>query len=117
MIINLSDMPEDKDFSDYPEGTLFSMKGSVARYILEPFEIIPPEDPRYKNALTREEVEGVDLNKNLNDMIDPDNFVVGNIDEQKSQPLNCNLQKVIEYMNSTGKSFDELTDEEIALNE
>lgn len=57
MTINLSDVPEDGTLFDYPEDTLFSMKDSVARYILDPFETIPPEDSRYKNALTREKVE------------------------------------------------------------
>lgn len=57
MTIDLSDVPENEALSSYPEDTLFSMKDSVARYILDPFEIIPPEDSRYKNALTREEVE------------------------------------------------------------
>lgn len=47
--------------------------------------------------------------------VDVDSFIVGNNDEQKAVPLDCCLSKVIEYMKKTGKSFEELTDEERAL--
>lgn len=56
MKINISDIPENKTFNDYPDDTLFVHKESSPRYILEPFEIISVDDPRYKNALTREKI-------------------------------------------------------------
>lgn len=59
MKINISDIPEDKNFSDYPKDTLFVHSENFPRYILEPFEIIRPSDPRYETALTREEVEKI----------------------------------------------------------
>lgn len=57
MEINISDMPEGKSFEDYPDDTIFVHKDITPRYILRPFEIIPPEDTRYQTALTREEIE------------------------------------------------------------
>ena len=55
MRINISDIPEKKAFDDYPDDTEFVMQDSEPRYILEPFEIIPPNDPRYVEALTLKE--------------------------------------------------------------
>ena len=55
MKINIQDIPENMDFSDYPDDTEFIIQDSVPHYILEPFEIIPPNDPRYENALTVEQ--------------------------------------------------------------
>lgn len=57
MRILISDIPEGKTFSDYPEGTEFVFEEAFPRYILEPYERIYPNDPRYESALTREEVE------------------------------------------------------------
>ena len=56
MEICVSDIPEDKTFNDYPDDTMFIHKESSPRYILEPFEIVAPDDPRYKIALTREQI-------------------------------------------------------------
>ncbi len=57
MKINVSEIPEDKDFSDYPEDTEFELAETFPRYLLNPFEIIGPSDPRYEKALTREQIE------------------------------------------------------------
>lgn len=57
MRINISDIPENKSYMDYPDNTEFVMQDSKPRYILDPFEIIPPHDPRYNNALTLEEAK------------------------------------------------------------
>lgn len=52
MRVNISDIPNDKSFSDYPDDTEFILTESKPHYLLDPFEIIPPDDPRYKDALT-----------------------------------------------------------------
>ena len=57
MNIELKAVPESKDLFDYPDDTRFYVCDSTPRYILEPFEIISPDDPRYKDALTRKEIE------------------------------------------------------------
>nr|DAX14072.1 MAG TPA: hypothetical protein [Bacteriophage sp.] len=57
MKVDISDIPEYKTFDDYPKGTVFVHKEHFPRYILNPFEIIRPEDQRYETALTREQVE------------------------------------------------------------
>lgn len=57
MKIDISTIPENKIFDDYPKGTTFVHKEHPPRYILEPFEIISPKDPRYETALTRGQVE------------------------------------------------------------
>lgn len=57
MRINISDIPDTKSFDDYPKDTEFVFTEKFPRYILEPFEVIPPDDPRYEKALTREEFE------------------------------------------------------------
>ena len=57
MKIYIQDIPENMDFSDYPDDTEFIIQDSVPHYILEPFEIIPPNDPRYENALTVEQAK------------------------------------------------------------
>ncbi|MGN1195114.1 MAG: hypothetical protein ACI4SB_06490 [Acutalibacteraceae bacterium] len=33
------------------------LDGDLPRYILEPFEVIFSDDPRYENALTREQIK------------------------------------------------------------
>lgn len=35
----------------------FLLDGNFPRYVLEPFEIVKPGDPRYETALTREQVD------------------------------------------------------------
>ena len=57
MIIDYSKIENDKPFEEYPEDTVFVMRDSKPRYILDPFEIIPPHDPRYKDALSLEEAK------------------------------------------------------------
>ena len=57
MIIDYSKIENDKPFEEYPEDTVFVMRDSKPRYILDPFEIIPPHDPRCKDALTLEEAK------------------------------------------------------------
>ncbi len=59
MDVNISEIPETKTFSDYPKGTLFVLKERFPRYILDPFEIIHPDDPRYDTALTRDKIEAL----------------------------------------------------------
>lgn len=56
-IVDFSKIENDKPLDDYPDDTVFVMKDSEPRYIMEPFEIIPPFDPRYKDALTLEEAK------------------------------------------------------------
>ncbi len=56
MVIKIHEMPESKTFDDYPEDTLFVHEEYFARFILEPFEVVLSDDPRYDSALTREQV-------------------------------------------------------------
>ena len=48
----------------------------------------------------------------MDDYPDIDSFVIGNKEVDKHIPLEYNLPQIVEYMKRTGKSFDELTDEE-----
>nr|WP_316613924.1 hypothetical protein [uncultured Ruminococcus sp.] len=57
MRVNICDIPKDKKFSDYPDDTTFVLTESFPHYILDPFETIYPDDPRYESALTYEEVK------------------------------------------------------------
>lgn len=58
MEVNISDIPEDKTFDDYPEDTIFVHKENFPRYDPQTFEVIKgPEDPRYETALTREQID------------------------------------------------------------
>lgn len=57
MIVDYSKIKNDKPINEYPNDTIFVMRDSSPRYILDPFEIIPPHDPRYNNALTLEEAK------------------------------------------------------------
>ncbi|WP_294448173.1 MULTISPECIES: hypothetical protein [Ruminococcus] len=57
MKINISDIPKGKSHKDYPKGTIFVFKEHFPRYILDPFERVFPDDPRYKTALTGEQLE------------------------------------------------------------
>ncbi len=56
MKVSIADIPDNKSFSDYSKDTEFVLQENFPRYILEPFEIILHDDPRYESALTREEV-------------------------------------------------------------
>lgn len=56
-IVDFSKIKNDKPIDKYPEDTFFVMKDSKPRFIAEPFEIIPPNDPRYDEALTLEEAK------------------------------------------------------------
>ncbi len=56
MEIDICDIPENMDFSDYPDDTRFILNEHFPHYILEPFEVIKPDDPRYDEALTYNEV-------------------------------------------------------------
>jgi len=56
MKVNLIDIPENKSIDDYADSTEFVLSEKSPRYLLEPFEMIMPEDERYENALTREQV-------------------------------------------------------------
>lgn len=64
MKVNISDIPSGKSHKDYPKGTIFVFEEHFPRYILNPFEIIRPEDPRYETALTREQIEKLIDNTN-----------------------------------------------------
>lgn len=55
-MISISDVSDERDFSDYPENTEFIHSEQFPRYLLNPFEIIFPSNPRYADALTREEL-------------------------------------------------------------
>ena len=55
MKVNICDIPRGKEISDYPDDTVFVFSESFPRYILDPFETIYPDDPRYESALTYEE--------------------------------------------------------------
>lgn len=45
--ISFLDIPEEKDLSDYPEGTKFFIDDRPAKYDPETFERVLPDDPRY----------------------------------------------------------------------
>lgn len=45
--ISISDIPDGKDFSDYPEGTKFFIDDRPAKYDPESLERVLPDDPRY----------------------------------------------------------------------
>ena len=55
--INIRDIPDNMDFSDYPDDTEFIIQDTEPHYILEPFGVIPPNDPGYENALTLEQAK------------------------------------------------------------
>lgn len=38
------------------DGKCARLDGKEPRFILEPFELIKPDDPRYENALTRDDI-------------------------------------------------------------
>lgn len=54
-IVVYSKIKNDKQIDEYPDDTVFVMRDSKTRYVIEPFEIIYPGDPRYDEALTYEE--------------------------------------------------------------
>lgn len=61
MRINISDVPENKSFSDYPEGTEFVLDDRPARFDRDAIKNnqikrIRPGNPGYEDALTLEEV-------------------------------------------------------------
>lgn len=56
MKVKIHEMAESKTFDDYPEDTLFVHEEHFARFILEPFEVVLSDDPRYDSALTREQL-------------------------------------------------------------
>lgn len=57
MKVNITDIPEDKTFTDYPSNTEFVHQECFLRYVLHPFEIIFPSDPRYETAMTKTELK------------------------------------------------------------
>lgn len=57
MKVNISDIPKGKSHKDYPKGKIFVLEENFPRYILDPFERVFSDDPRYETALTREQVE------------------------------------------------------------
>ena len=61
-MIDISKMPEDKSFDDYPDDEEFELVEHFPRYILEPFEIVFFGDPRYDTALTREQINEIKMN-------------------------------------------------------
>lgn len=56
MIVNIKDIPEGKNIDDYPDETSFRLTENEPRYLLNPFEVIGNEDPRYDKALTKKEM-------------------------------------------------------------
>ena len=64
--VNISDIPNNKSFDDYPEDTIFVHKENFPRYDPKTFEIIKgPEDPRYETALTIEQINEMIKNKQI----------------------------------------------------
>ena len=64
MKINIDEMREDKDFSDYSDDTEFGFRESFPRYdrnALKNNQIVRiyPDDERYETALTREELNEI----------------------------------------------------------
>lgn len=59
---DISTIPEDRSFDDYPENERFRLHDEFPRYIIDPFEVIFPSDPRYEKALTREELNKQNTN-------------------------------------------------------
>ena len=55
-IVDYSKIENDKPIDEYPDDTVFVMRDSKPRYVTEPFEMIYPDDPRYNEALTYEDV-------------------------------------------------------------
>ena len=62
MIIDIGDIPEDKDFDDYPEDTVFVLSEGKTRYDKREFienmnlVVVEPGKPGYDSALTKEEL-------------------------------------------------------------
>lgn len=54
--VNMSEL---ESINDYPDNTKFVLDDVSPRYVLEPFEIILPSDPRYKDAFTREQINEI----------------------------------------------------------
>ncbi len=64
MKINVDEMPEDKNFDDYPDDTEFVFCESFPRYdrgALKNNQIVRiyPNDKRYETAMTREELNEI----------------------------------------------------------
>lgn len=57
MIIRLSEIPDNKSLADFPPDTEFSVVDTETRFILEPFERVFPDDPRYETALTYKDID------------------------------------------------------------
>lgn len=51
--VNISEM---EDINDCTDDTEIILDDVIPRYILDPFEIVLPNDYRYKNAFTREQI-------------------------------------------------------------
>lgn len=71
MKINIDEMPENKTFDDYPPGTKFVFRECFPRFDREALkngEIIRiyPDDQRYENAVTREELRSLAKKQNDN---------------------------------------------------
>ncbi|MBR6102464.1 MAG: hypothetical protein IKP95_08560 [Ruminococcus sp.] len=61
MMIDIADVPETKDFSDYPERNEFILDDRPAKFDREAFsnnqiKRVRPGNPKYDDALTLEEV-------------------------------------------------------------
>lgn len=54
-IVDYSKIENDKPIDEYPDDTVFVMRDSKPHYVIDPFEIVYPGDPRYDKALTYEE--------------------------------------------------------------
>ncbi|WP_294750831.1 hypothetical protein [uncultured Ruminococcus sp.] len=55
--MDISRIPENKNIDDYPEDETFELVDNFPKFLLDPFEVVFSSDPRYKNALTKEEVQ------------------------------------------------------------
>ncbi|MCR5816109.1 MAG: hypothetical protein K6F91_04450 [Ruminococcus sp.] len=47
--------------TDLYQNDIESLDGDFPRYLLEPFEVVRPDDPRYDSALTRQQL--IDIEK------------------------------------------------------
>lgn len=55
-MIKLSELPEDISLGNIPDDEEIVLDEQFPRYLLDPFEIVSPDDPRYRSAYTREQL-------------------------------------------------------------
>ena len=55
-MIKLSELPEDVSLDDIPDDEEIVLDEQFPRYLLDPFEVVSPDDSRYSSAYTREQL-------------------------------------------------------------